>query len=396
MRTSRSRTSPLGLASRGVAVLRYEKRTKVHGAKSGAVADFTVKQEVVDDAVAAVRLLRAQAKIDPARVFVLGHSLGGMLVPRIAAAEPALAGVIVMAGAARPLEEAILAQTRYLAKADGTISPEEQKGIDDAAALVASVRALTPEAAKSGRMISGAPGVVLVGPARLRPAVRGEGDRGADARAAGGARLPGDDGGVRAVEGGARGRGDVTFHSYPALNHLFIAGTGPGRPGRVPGAPATSTNPSSATSPPGCQVCRGSGLQNDPWRCQVTHSEVAGTRGDQHLQGMPSVVAAEAAAAGFGPGVPFLRVEAALLRGGRARLATAPRPHERAADQIREPLASLFAILRLRAVCARVDDEDALVGHAAARDRVQPLADLGGQRRPRRRRTAAGPPSRPC
>ena len=52
--------------------------------------------------------------IDPTRVYVLGHSLGGMLVPRIGTADPTIAGLIVLAGAARPLEEAIVAQVRYL------------------------------------------------------------------------------------------------------------------------------------------------------------------------------------------------------------------------------------------------------------------------------------------
>ena len=61
-----------GLASRGIAVLRYDKRTKVHGAKLPAIADFTVKQEVVDDVLEAVKALRANPKIDRARVFVLG------------------------------------------------------------------------------------------------------------------------------------------------------------------------------------------------------------------------------------------------------------------------------------------------------------------------------------
>ena len=74
-----------------------------------------------------------------------------MLVPRIWAADPAIAGLIVLAGAARPLEEAIVAQTRYLAAADGMISPEEQRAIDQATALVERVRALKPEDAKSGR-----------------------------------------------------------------------------------------------------------------------------------------------------------------------------------------------------------------------------------------------------
>src|SRR5262249_57372826 len=88
----------LGLASRGIAVLRYDKRTKVYPAKMAGLAGLTVKDEVVDDAIAAASMLRSQPRIDPARVFVLGHSLGGMLVPRIAAADAKLAGVIVMAG----------------------------------------------------------------------------------------------------------------------------------------------------------------------------------------------------------------------------------------------------------------------------------------------------------
>src|SRR5579864_3038800 len=143
----------LGLASRGVAVLRYDKRTKVHGAKMAALTDFTVQQEVIEDALEAVRALRTQPGIDSAHVFVLGHSLGGMLIPRIGTADPAITGFIVMAGPARPIEEALVAQTRYLALADGMISPEEQQAIDQAAAIAATVRMLKPEEAKSGRMI---------------------------------------------------------------------------------------------------------------------------------------------------------------------------------------------------------------------------------------------------
>jgi len=146
-----------GLGSRGIAVLRYDKRTRVHRAKVAALTDFTVHEEVIHDVLEAVRALRAQPRIDSARVVVLGHSLGGMLIPRIGTADPAIAGLIVLAGAARPLEEAIVAQTRYLAEADGTISAEEQQGIDRAAALAETVRALKPEDAKRGRMLSGAP-----------------------------------------------------------------------------------------------------------------------------------------------------------------------------------------------------------------------------------------------
>jgi dipeptidyl aminopeptidase/acylaminoacyl peptidase len=140
-----------GLASRGIAVLRYDKRTMVHRAKVAALKDFTVKQEVVEDALEAVKALRAQPVVDPKRVFVLGHSLGGMLIPWIGTGEPTIAGLIVLAGAARPLEEAMIAQTRYLTMA------EEQQVIDQATDIANSVRALKPEEGTSGRMIAGAP-----------------------------------------------------------------------------------------------------------------------------------------------------------------------------------------------------------------------------------------------
>jgi dienelactone hydrolase len=81
-----------GLASQGIAVLRYEKRTKKHAMKLVLIKNtITVKQETIDDALAAVALLRKTERIDPNRIFVLGHSLGGMLIPRIGARDPDVA-----------------------------------------------------------------------------------------------------------------------------------------------------------------------------------------------------------------------------------------------------------------------------------------------------------------
>ncbi len=95
-------------------------------AGSRGLRDFTVKEEVVDDVVAAVKQMRETAGVRPDRVFVLGHSLGGMLAPRIAAAEPSIAGLILMAAAIKPLEQAIVEQTRYLVMLDGKVSAEEE------------------------------------------------------------------------------------------------------------------------------------------------------------------------------------------------------------------------------------------------------------------------------
>jgi len=104
-----------GLASQGIAVLRYEKRTNVYAASLESERDtLTVKEEVIDDALEAVALLRARPEIDAQQIFVLGHSLGGYLAPRIGEADPQIRGLIILAGSARPLEDVILDQMTYV------------------------------------------------------------------------------------------------------------------------------------------------------------------------------------------------------------------------------------------------------------------------------------------
>ena len=76
-----------GLASQGIASVRFDKRTLAARASLD-LTTLTVKEEFVDDALAAVKLLRGTDGIDPAKVFLLGHSLGGYVAPRIAAADP--------------------------------------------------------------------------------------------------------------------------------------------------------------------------------------------------------------------------------------------------------------------------------------------------------------------
>jgi dienelactone hydrolase len=103
-----------GLASRGIAVLRYAKRTYEYPRQCAALPDFTVKQEYVEDAQAALALLAAWPDIARGRIFVLGHSEGGTVAPRIASS-PLAAGMIALAGAAQPLERSVVMQLKYLA-----------------------------------------------------------------------------------------------------------------------------------------------------------------------------------------------------------------------------------------------------------------------------------------
>jgi dienelactone hydrolase len=216
----------LGLASRGIAVLRYDKRTRVHASLMRDLPGLTVKEESIDDAIAAVQVLRSTSGVDPNRIVVLGHSMGGMLVPRIAAARPPVAGFVVMAGAARPIPQAVVEQARYLAQADGAISAEEQAQIAQIEQVMARVDALGPADASNPERIFGATASYWLDlrgydpPAAAaqvkQPMLVLQGERDYQVTMEEFARW----------RSALADRTDVSFHSYATLNHLFVAGTG--------------------------------------------------------------------------------------------------------------------------------------------------------------------------
>ena len=219
-----------GLASNGIAVLRYEKRTRQYGPRLVSIRNFTVKEEVLDDALAAVELLRKTEAIDAKRIFVLGHSLGGMLIPRIGRLDPNIAGLIALAGATRPLEDVIPEQLAYIFSLDGSVSPEEQKQIDHAKEQAAKVKALKPEDASSIAALFSAPASYWLDLRGYNPPetakelkqplfiLQGERDY----------QVTMED--FKRWTAAVSGKSNVTFKSYPSLNHLFIAGTGQSTP----------------------------------------------------------------------------------------------------------------------------------------------------------------------
>ena len=108
-----------GLAKAGVASLRYEKRTHAYALQM-AGKSITVDDEVTDDALAAAHLLARQPGIDPRRVFVLGHSLGALMAPRIGERDPQLAGLILLAAPASFGLDTVIRQMRYVGQLKGT------------------------------------------------------------------------------------------------------------------------------------------------------------------------------------------------------------------------------------------------------------------------------------
>ena len=120
-----------GLAKRGIAVLRYDKRTFTHGLKMAqdGLQNITVHEETVEDAVLATNLLKDDPRINDNEVYLIGHSLGGMLAPRINDAGGDYAGMMILASSPRPLWEIVYDQNIDLLNSKQTeeAQQEEQK-----------------------------------------------------------------------------------------------------------------------------------------------------------------------------------------------------------------------------------------------------------------------------
>jgi hypothetical protein len=107
-----------GLAERGIASIRYDKRSYVYGRKMRKQL-VTVREETIDDAVLAANLLRQDSRIDHDSVFIVGHSMGAMLAPRIDAEGGHFRGLVLMAGTPFRLEEIVVRQLRQAGQSKG-------------------------------------------------------------------------------------------------------------------------------------------------------------------------------------------------------------------------------------------------------------------------------------
>ncbi len=222
-----------GIASRGVAVFRYTKRTQKYGARSSDdPAKLTVDDETMSDARAAVALLAKQPKIDPKRVFLVGHSIGAYLAPRIATGDPQIAGIAMLAANTRPMEQLMVDEVHYVISNGEPPTEDEKKQI---AAIEDGAKRIESPDFKTGDTVT-----VLGGP---MPASYWLDLRDYHPVAVAQAlRIP-----VLILQGGRDFQvppatnfdewktafalhQNVTLKLYPALNHLFMAGTGPSLP----------------------------------------------------------------------------------------------------------------------------------------------------------------------
>jgi dienelactone hydrolase len=205
-----------GLATRGILVMRYEKRTRQYFQRMLG-KPYTAADETVDDALTALEFLRQQPGVDTHRVFLLGHDLGGYLAPRIATDDGKLTGLIMLGANASPLEDVMI----YNLAGVG-VSP---KNIDSAKLQAARVKKLE-SADSDAPSILGLPAEYWLDLKGYNPVevagklnipilvIHGERDF----------QVPPQD--LKLWQQGLGERRNVTIHAYPALDHLMVAGEG--------------------------------------------------------------------------------------------------------------------------------------------------------------------------
>ncbi len=212
-----------GLASNGFAVLRYDKRTKHYQNEMAQLTDLTAKEEVIDDAIAAISYLENLENINSEKIYLVGHSLGAMMAPKIAEQASRLGGVIFLAAPARSLEDLWLNQTIYLSSLDGEIDESESSIINLTRQQVEKVKNLT---IGEGEVILGTYKAyweylstynqVATAKNLTLPMFFLQGERDYQVTM--------ED--YNLWQTALAGKENVTMKSYPTLNHLFMSGSG--------------------------------------------------------------------------------------------------------------------------------------------------------------------------
>jgi dienelactone hydrolase len=218
------------LAEKGIATLRYDKRTLVYQKEIASATSITVFDETVEDAVLAMEYIKSNPLIDPQKMYFLGHSLGGNLMPRIAALTPDAVGYIILAGSVTPLEDIIVEQINYLSNLDGTVTAEEKQGIASYEKMRDTIKSLTSDSKETTAQMMGVPLSYWLDLMDYKPTdvakkiqkplliLQGERDYQVTMKE------------FNLWKDALKDKNNVTFKSYPGMNHLFIYGTEPSNP----------------------------------------------------------------------------------------------------------------------------------------------------------------------
>ena len=203
-----------GLSSRGIVVLRYDKRTYAYPQLDP--QKTTVDEEVIRDGVAAVGLLRARRDVEQDRIVLVGHSLGAMLAPEIAKQAWPIAGIVMLAPSGRKLEQAIVQQARFSAQTAPGQLPVVERQADDISAHKMPPTQMFFGAPASYYYNLDARDEFAIARSLNLPILILHGSRDYQVL----------DKDIGDWQNGLKGDPKVKVDTFPGLNHLFIAGAG--------------------------------------------------------------------------------------------------------------------------------------------------------------------------
>jgi uncharacterized protein len=216
------------LSRRGIAVLRLDDRGT--GASTGDFAAAT-SEDFARDIRAALEFLRRRPDIDTRRLGLVGHSEGGLIAPMIAAADPRIAAIVLIAGPAFTGRRVLEYQTRQGLDRMGGLSRE----VRDSLFAESMARLESPEGLNAwmrffiqydplptARRVSTVPVLIL----------NGETDR----------QVTADQAEVLAAAFREAGNRDVTVRVFPEVNHLMLRDPD-GHPGGYMGLEDSSVVP---------------------------------------------------------------------------------------------------------------------------------------------------------
>ena len=215
------------LSAQGVAVLRYDKRTYLYGNQLAQLTDITVQDETIDDVVYALDYLQTLDNIDTEHIYIAGHSLGGYLVPRIAAQTPEAAGYILLAASARPIEDLLLEQTEYILSLEKSLDDaSKEKLLKQTQDMVDTIKALTPDSAYTADQLGGTPASYWLDLKNYDPIAEVQGINKSFLVLQGGRDYQVTKTDYDLWQSAFGEYSDVHFRFYDNLNHLFMSGTG--------------------------------------------------------------------------------------------------------------------------------------------------------------------------
>jgi dipeptidyl aminopeptidase/acylaminoacyl peptidase len=210
------------LGRRGIAVLRMDDRGT--GDSKGTFKGAT-SADFAEDIRAGLAWLRTRPEIDARRLAVMGHSEGALIAPMVAAKEPTLKAIVLLAGIARPGMGTLKYQMTNLLQHDSSLTAARRdSAIAAIPARIDTMMARDPwmryfllyDPSQTARRVT-TPVLILTGE-RDQQAVPEQ--------------VPEQEAAFTAA-----GNRDVTALVVPGVNHLFVADTD-GFPGNYTKLPA--------------------------------------------------------------------------------------------------------------------------------------------------------------